>query len=139
EQISVDLRPNNWAEKNIGHRGYAMNGPVSLFENVAESIEERMAFIVATMREMSTQTDPIVMRRLYGQRMRQILPLDGSLSLSRRDLDWPNFLITRSSKWTKEIDPWRQPHLLPKLQGGILAGLIYGDEPRLFDDLEIDP
>ena len=116
-----------------------MRAPASLFENVSANYEERMAFIIATMREMSSQTNPIEMRRLYSQRMRQILPLDGSLSLSRRDLEYPKYRITRSSKWTQDIDPWKQPHLLPQFEGGMIAGLIYGDEPRLFDDLDIDP
>jgi sigma-B regulation protein RsbU (phosphoserine phosphatase) len=116
-----------------------MSAPLSLFDNVAGSVEERMAFIVATMREMSTQTDPVEMRRLYAERMRQVLPTDGSLSLSRRDLEWPRYRITRSSRWTQDVNPWKQPYLLPLYEGGLIAELIYGDEPRLFDDLEIDP
>jgi sigma-B regulation protein RsbU (phosphoserine phosphatase) len=116
-----------------------MEASLSLFDNIAGSAEERMAFIVATMREMSRQTDPVEMRRLYAARMRVVLPTDGNLSLSRRDLDWPRYRITRSSRWTQEINPWKQPQLLPLREGGLIAELIYGDEPRLFDDLEVDP
>jgi len=116
-----------------------MNAPLSLFDNIVGSAEERMAFIVATMREMSQQTDPVEMRRLYGDRMRQVLPTDAIVSLSRRDLDWPRYRVTRSTRWKHEVNPWKQPHLLPLLEGGLIAELIYGDEPRLFDDLAVDP
>src|SRR4051794_33648258 len=102
--------------------------PVSLFENLAGGAEERMAFIVKTMRDLSEQTDPVEMRRLYSQRMRHLLPTDGSVSLSRRDLAWPRFRVTRSSSWTQEINPWKQQHLLPLYEGGLMAALIYGEE-----------
>src|SRR5579872_5247638 len=116
-----------------------MEAPLSLFDNLAGSAEERMEFIVATMREMSLQNDPAEMRRLFAARMRQVLPTDAVVSLSRRDLPWPKYRITRSSRWTQEINPWKQQHLLPLYEGGLIAELIYGDEPRLFDDLHIDP
>ena len=33
------------------------------------------------------------------------------------------------------IDPWHQKERLPRFSGGLLADLIYGDEPRLIDDI----
>jgi sigma-B regulation protein RsbU (phosphoserine phosphatase) len=116
-----------------------MHVPLSLFDNLAGSVEERMDFIVATMREMSQQTDPLEMRKLYGARMKHVLPTDAVVSLSRRDLDWPRYRVTRSSQWTTDINPWKQRHLLPTYDGGLIAELIYGDEPRIFDELEVDP
>jgi sigma-B regulation protein RsbU (phosphoserine phosphatase) len=98
---------------------------------------EQMAFVVATMREMSSQTDPQEMNQAYRRRMRTVLPVDGSVSLSRRDLSAPWFRITRSSRWQEDVNPWKQPDRLPLLQGGLGAELIYGDEPRLIDDLRI--
>jgi len=88
---------------------------------------------------MSSQTDPQAMVRAYGQRLRELLPLDRSLSLSRRDLAAPKFRVTRSSLWAGEVNPWLQKDRLPLLEGGILADLIYGDEPRIIDDLRVDP
>ena len=35
----------------------------------------------------------------------------------------------------KSIDPWKQKDRLPLLEGGLLGDLIYGDEPRLIDDI----
>jgi sigma-B regulation protein RsbU (phosphoserine phosphatase) len=96
---------------------------------------ERLAVIVDTMRDISRQTDPQVISRIYGQRMRHLLPIDRFLSLSRRDLQAPHFRITRATLWKEEINPWKERDRLPLLQGGLLAELIYGDEPRIVDDL----
>jgi sigma-B regulation protein RsbU (phosphoserine phosphatase) len=98
---------------------------------------EQLGFVVAAMREMSSQTDPQEMSRAYGRRMRTILPVDGSLSLSRRDLTAPAFRITRSSRWTEEVNPWKQKDRLPLLRGGVGAELLYGNEPRLLEDLRV--
>ena len=98
---------------------------------------EQMAFVVATMREMSSQTDPYEMGRAYARRVRTLVPADGSLSISGRDLAAPYFRVTRSSRWTEEINPWKQKDRLPLLQGGICAELLSGDEPRLFDDFHV--
>jgi sigma-B regulation protein RsbU (phosphoserine phosphatase) len=101
--------------------------------------DQRLSFILDTMREMSELTDPQVMVRTYSARMRQLIPSDRSLSLSRRDLRTPYFRVTRSSTWDGEVNPWRQGDRLPVLEGGLLAGCIYGDEPVVIDDLEFSP
>lgn len=110
----------------------------SLTSHLSADRREQLAFVVEAMREMSGQTDPQEMSRAYGQRVRALLPVDGSLSLSRRDLFAPSYRITRSSRWTEDINPWKQRHLLPLLRGGALGELIYGDEPVLFDDFRPD-
>jgi phosphoserine phosphatase RsbU/P len=96
---------------------------------------KRLALIVDTMREMSLQTDPQVINRIYAQRMRQILPSARYASLSRRDLDQPRYRITRSSMWTEEVNPWKERDRLPLMSGGLFAELLWGDEPRIIDDL----
>jgi sigma-B regulation protein RsbU (phosphoserine phosphatase) len=101
--------------------------------------EIRLKFIVETMREMSQQTDPQTTVRAYGRRMRQILPSDASVSLSRRDLAAPKYRITRSSKWDGTLDPWKNRDRLPVFDRGLLGKLIYGDEPVIIDELEIAP
>jgi len=97
--------------------------------------EERLATVVATMHEMSLQDDPQAVVRSYGARMRQLLPVDRWLSISRRGLEAPWYRISRSSTWTEEIDPWKEKDRLPLLNGGLLADLIYGNQPRLIDDI----
>ena len=69
------------------------------------SWQQRLAQIVETMREMSRQTDPQKMVQAYGQRMRQILQTDASISLSRRDLTAPQYRITRSHLWQGRHQP----------------------------------
>jgi phosphoserine phosphatase RsbU/P len=101
--------------------------------------EQRLAAIVATMREMSRQTDPQAMVRAYGSRIRQLMPADRTVALSRRDLEPPRYRITRSSLWKDDINPWKEKDRLPLFEGGLLGELIYGDEPRIIDDLVVDP
>lgn len=99
--------------------------------------QERLAIIVEMMRDMSRQTDPQAMVRSYRDRVRQILPISRTLSLSRRGLSSPHYRITRSTTWEEEINPWKEKDRLPLLAGGLLAELIYGDQPRVIDDLKI--
>jgi len=101
--------------------------------------QETMAIVVDTMKEMSQQTDPQAMVRAYGKRIRQFLPSDRQLSLSRRDLTRPHVCITRSSTWNEDINPWKERDRLPVLQGGLLSELIWGDEPTIIDVLQIAP
>lgn len=100
---------------------------------------ERLAVIVETMREMSRQNDPQEMVRDYARRMQQFLRIDRRISLSRRGLTYPQYRITRSTTWDEEINPWKQKDRLPLFEGGLLAELIYGDEPKVFDDLVLPP
>jgi phosphoserine phosphatase RsbU/P len=97
--------------------------------------QERLAFIAEMMRDMSVQSDPHAMVKSYGKRVRKLMPAARWMSLSRRGLDAPMYRITRSSTWTDEVDPWKQKERLPLLEGGLLGELIYGDEPRLIDDI----
>lgn len=97
---------------------------------------ERLAYLDTTMREISREDDPQAMVRSYGSRIRKLMPAGRWLSLSRRGLEWPRYRITRSSAWTEEVNPWQQSGRLPMLDGGLLGTLLYGDEPRLIDDIE---
>lgn len=108
-------------------------------QQVANDWQRRLRVIVDMMRDMSRQVDPQAMVRSYGQRIREILPVDASVSLSRRDLQAPQFRITRSSRWADAVNPWTQKTRLPLLSGGLLGELLYGDEPRIIDDLNVPP
>jgi sigma-B regulation protein RsbU (phosphoserine phosphatase) len=122
--------------------GKYRNGTVGLANNIMthsagdppEDWRARLALIVDTMRDMSRHTDPQEMVRAYGERMRQLLPDSRRLSLSRRGLSFPRYRVTRSTTWTMEINPWHERERLPLFEGGILAELIYGGEPQVFDD-----
>ena len=94
--------------------------------------------VVDTMREMSLQTDPQELVHAYVARMRKLVPTDNWLSISRRGMESPVFCVTRSSLWKEAIDPWNEPHRLPIFRGGLLSELIYGDQPRVINELEFD-
>ncbi len=112
---------------------------ITTHEPPASSWQTRLNLIVDTMREMSRQTDPEEMVRTYGARMEQLLRRDRLITLSRRNHEYPEFRITRDSTWTQSINPWTQRHLLPVHRGGLFAELIYGDEPRIINDLQVAP
>ena len=97
--------------------------------------QARLAMIDEAMREMSLQDDPQSMVKSYGSRIRKMMPAGGWMSLSRRGLEPPQFRITRSNKWTETINPWKEKERLPMLEGGLLADLMYQNEPRLIDDI----
>lgn len=100
--------------------------------------DDRLRLVVDTMREMSLQTDPQEMVRAYAARMRCLMPTDGMVALSRRDVPPPRYRITRSSIWEDEVNPWKQPDRLPVMEGGLLGELLYGDQPRIINNLKID-
>lgn len=95
---------------------------------------DRLDTIVEMMLEMSTQTDPQEMVRRYAARIRPMFPSDGFISISRRGIDPPKFRITRSDRFERPIDPWRESHMLPVLSGGLLGELLYEGKPRIVSD-----
>jgi sigma-B regulation protein RsbU (phosphoserine phosphatase) len=107
--------------------------------NITDNWQEQLDYIVDMMREMSRQTDPQEMVRLYAERVQQLMPVDARVSLSRRDLEPPKYRITRATRWKEDINPWAQPRRLPLLEGGLLGELLYGDAPRVINDLTVDP
>ena len=100
-------------------------------------VEERLELVTETMRELSRQTDPQSMARVYLRHLRQLLPNDGLVAVSRRDLPSPHYRVTRSSRWREEVDPWLHREKLPVVTGGILGELLYGNEPRIIEDLQV--
>jgi sigma-B regulation protein RsbU (phosphoserine phosphatase) len=101
--------------------------------------KKRLAAIMDTMREMSRQTDPEAMVRAYGARMSALMPSARRISLSRRELEAPFYRITRSTTWTEAVNPWKEKERLPLLASGLLGELIYADDARIIDDLQIAP
>jgi len=98
---------------------------------------ERLELIVETMREMSAHTDPQEMVRDYGRRMESLLRRERFVALSRRGLEPPTYRITRSNLFTREINPWREPHALPMFDSGLLGEMLYESRPVVIDDLQV--
>jgi sigma-B regulation protein RsbU (phosphoserine phosphatase) len=105
----------------------------------SETWQDRLAFTVQTMRDISRQTDPEKMIWLYASRMRQATPIDGLISLSRRNMQPPWYRITRSTLWKTPLNPWKQQDQLPRFDHGILGELLYGDQPVIIDDWKLPP
>jgi len=99
--------------------------------------EERLAYVVETMREISQYSNPHEMVAAYSQRMQAANP-GWILSLSRRGVDPPKFVLARDSRrWESQANPWRERDKLPVLEGGILGELVYSNEVRLIQDLVV--
>lgn len=98
---------------------------------------ERLSIVVEAMREMSLESDPESLVRKYSARTRQLTPSDRLVALSRRNIEAPKYRVTRASIWQDKINPWKEPHRLPVLEGGLLGELIYGDEPRILNRIEL--
>jgi len=118
--------------------------PVNMTKGVFGSIFEgdwrqRLDIVVRGVVELSSTTDPRKMVEIFGERVGSHLSRDGSISLSRRGLEPPNFRITRFSGWAEEdkIDPWTHLHKLPVIAGGVLGDLLFGNEPKIIEDLHV--
>lgn len=100
--------------------------------------KDELKFIVEFMRELSRQTDPQIAANLYGKKLREggFIPSDGYLAVSRRDLQFPAYRITRSSTWKNSPDPWKEKDRFPIYTTGLLSELVYSNEPAIIDDLE---
>jgi sigma-B regulation protein RsbU (phosphoserine phosphatase) len=104
--------------------------------------QKRLDYVVETMREMSTQTDPQTMVQAYGRRIRKVLPSDSYVSLSRRDLQRPQYRITRASVWDnsdRALNPWQNRDQLPVFDKGLFGELVYAERPVLIDRLKVEP
>lgn len=121
-------------EKKARHRGVTlrMSG-----DDSTSGPQHDIAVVVDLVREMSRQKDPQALVSMYRRRATEFFGGDGSISLSRRGLQHPKYKVTRSTIWSEQINPWKDPHLIPLLEGGIVAELFYADEPRVIGDFKI--
>lgn len=109
------------------------------FDTEPRNWRSRLATSVDVMRELSRYTDPHEMYQVFARRMSQWFPVTRQLSISRRGLRRPGYRVTRCSLWKDQVNPWKEPERLPTHEGGILAELLYSDQPHLIEDLHLDP
>jgi len=109
-----------------------------VFSADASSSRGRLAASVDLMRDLSRVSDPREMYDLFVRRMEEQFPVSRRLTLSRRGLHYPEYRITRCNLWKEPADPWSEAHRLPVYSGGLLAELLYSDEPHVIDHLELD-
>lgn len=98
----------------------------------------RLAVSVEVMRELSRYSDPQEMYAVFVRRMSQLFPVSRQVMVSRRGLRFPQYRVTRFNLWADPVNPWKEPHRLPVHEGGLLAELVYADQPRVIDDLSLE-
>jgi sigma-B regulation protein RsbU (phosphoserine phosphatase) len=96
---------------------------------------DELATIDGVMKAVSGVTDPEELVGIYWEGVGDLLPMEHFLALSRRGVEPPDYLITRSSRFAEQLNPWTQRDRLPKLSGGLLGEIAYADAPVIIDDL----
>src|SRR3954466_4233436 len=96
---------------------------------------EELAIIDRTMKAISDVTDPETFVNIYYNNIGALIPGNDYVSVSRRNVPAPFYLITRSSRFKEHLNPWTQRDLLPRLSGGLLGEVAYANEPVIIDDL----
>jgi phosphoserine phosphatase RsbU/P len=97
--------------------------------------QEELAIIDDTMKAISDITDPEKLVNVYWNGIGKLITVDDYISLSRRGVDPPDYLITRSSRFEEDLNPWTQRDRLPKLTGGVLSEIAYANAPVIIDNL----
>lgn len=110
---------------------------ISLRYGAEADWQERLRVTVELMRQTSSQHDPSEVVAGYAERLRALTNFEAFVALSRRGLERPKVMITRSTDWSDDIDPWLNRDRLPVLDGGALGELIYGNEAKLIDDFRV--
>jgi sigma-B regulation protein RsbU (phosphoserine phosphatase) len=97
--------------------------------------QEELEIIDRTMKAISGVTDPEELVNVYWRGIGDLVPVDDYISMSRRDVEPPWYLITRSSRFTEDINPWLQRDRLPKFSGGLLGEIVYANRPVIMEDI----
>ena len=97
--------------------------------------QEELAIIDRTMKAISGVIDPEELVETYWTGVGELISIDDYVALSRRDMTAPYYLITRSSRFPEHLNPWTQRDRLPRMSGGLLGDIIYGNQPLVIDDL----
>ncbi len=97
--------------------------------------QEELAIIDWTMKAISGVTDPAQLVEVYWTGIGELIEMGDYVALSRRNVEPPFYLVTRSSRFTEHPNPWTQRERLPMLSGGLLGELAYANQPVLIEDL----
>lgn len=111
----------------------------NFFDTEPRHWRARLAVSAEVMKELSRYSDPQEMYSVFSRRMAQLFPVSRQMSISRRGLQYPYYRVTRFNLWTNPVNPWKEAHRLPVHEGGLLAELLYTDQPRVIEELVLDP
>ena len=98
----------------------------------------RLAVGTELMKELSRHADPHDMYAVFARRMDELFPVSRRLTVSRRGLEQPDYRVTRFNLWKDAPAPRGGADRHPVHSGGLLAELLYADQPRLIEDLQLD-
>src|SRR3954451_8269296 len=96
---------------------------------------DELGIVDRTMKAISGVTDPEELVTGYWQNIGELVRIGDYVAVSRRGVDPPGYLVTRSSRFTEDLNPWTQRDRLPKLSGGLLGELAFANRPVFIDDL----
>lgn len=97
--------------------------------------QEELEIIDRTMKAISGVTDPEKLVEIYWDGIGELVNVEDYVAVSRRNVEAPEYLVTRSSRFTEHFNPWTDRDRLPRLRGGLLGEIIYGNQPVIIDDL----
>jgi phosphoserine phosphatase RsbU/P len=91
----------------------------------------------ALVRELSAQDDPDQLIRVFSRHADLLMPRDGVIVVSRRDLEPFQYRVTRSWRWREENSMSAEVARLPIVEGGLLGRLLYAGKPAIIGRLEV--
>jgi len=97
--------------------------------------QEELEIIDRTMKAISGVTDPEKLIEIYWDGIGELVSVEDYVAVSRRHTQPPEYLVTRSSRFTEHFNPWKQREQLPRLRGGLLGEILYGNRPVVIEDL----
>src|SRR4029079_15200029 len=95
--------------------------------------QEELAIIDETMSAISGVSDPEELVQIYWDGIGKLITVGHYVSVSRRNEPAPFYVITRSSRFTEHPNPWLEREKLPRMSGGLLGEIIYGNKPVIID------
>src|SRR5690349_9622718 len=96
---------------------------------------EELVIIDRTMKAISSVSDPEDLVDAYWNGIGELVSIGNYVAVSRRNIEPPQYLVTRSSRFTEYFNPWTQRDRLPRLTGGLLGEIAYANKPVIIDDL----
>ena len=97
--------------------------------------EEELAIVDRVMKSISDLTDPEEMVDVYWNGIGDLIPIEDFIALSRRNVEAPDYIITRSSRFTEHLNPWENRERLPRMRGGLLGEIAYADRPLVIENI----
>lgn len=104
-------------------------------EQTPESWRDELLRVDRTLRAMSAETDPEEVINIFWESMGPLRQFKEYLAVSLRDVERPTVVVTRSSRFEVEYNPFTQRDLLPRVDRGLLSELAYTDGPVVIEDL----